>query len=76
MDGNFYLDALVKGDSRVISKIYETNFKQVKRFILQNKGNTEDIFQKALLQITVRHKKEGISIKSTFKVFLFKVYNS
>ncbi len=76
MDGNFYLDALVKGESKIISRIYETNFKQVKRFILQNKGNTEDaedIFQKALLQIAVRHKKEGISIKSTFEGFLFTV---
>ena len=76
MDGNFYLDALVKGDSKIISKIYEINFKQVKRFILQNKGNTEDaedIFQKALFQIAVRHKKEGIRIKSTFEGFLFTV---
>ncbi len=76
MNGNFYLDALVSGNSKVISKIYEINFKQVKRFIVQNKGNTEDaedIFQKALLQIAMRHKKDGIQINTTFDGFLFTV---
>jgi len=76
MDSSFYLNALEKGDSKVISRIYKINFSQVKRFILQNKGrmeDAEDIFQKALLQIAVRHKKEGIVIKSSFDAYLFTV---
>ncbi|SNR14989.1 RNA polymerase ECF-type sigma factor [Tenacibaculum jejuense] len=76
MDSSLYLNALVEGNSRIISKIYSTNFSQVKRFILQNKGgvvDAEDVFQKALLQIAVRHKKEGIAIKSSFDAYLFTV---
>jgi RNA polymerase sigma factor (sigma-70 family) len=76
MEGNFYLDALVNGDSRIISKIYKSNFSQVQRFVMQNSGNkedAEDVFQKALLQIAMRHKKEGIQINSSFDGFLFTV---
>ena len=76
MDSSLYLNALVEGNSRIISKIYSTNFTQVKRFILQNKGgveDAEDVFQKALLQIAVRHKKEGIQINSNFDAYLFTV---
>ena len=76
MDSSLYLNALVEGNSRIISKIYSTNFTQVKRFILQNRGaveDAEDVFQKALLQIAVRHKKEGIEINSSFDAYLFTV---
>lgn len=76
MDGNFYLNALVKGDSKIISSIYKTNFLGVKRFVLQNKGNIEDaqdIFQKALLQIAVRHKKEKITISNNFDAYIFTI---
>ncbi|WP_408039185.1 RNA polymerase sigma factor [Tenacibaculum amylolyticum] len=76
MDGKFYLEALVNGDSKTISKIYQKNFLGVKKFVLQNKGNIEDaqdVFQKALLQIAVRHKKEGIIIKSSFDAYVFTV---
>ncbi len=70
------LDALVGGNAKSIKKIYTISFPAVKRFVLQNKGNTqdaEDIFQKALLQIAVRHKKENIQIKSSFDAYLFTV---
>ncbi len=76
MESSIYLNALVEGNSRIISKIYDKNFTQVKRFILQNKGgieDAEDVFQKALLQIAVRHKKEGIHINSNFDAYLFTV---
>lgn len=70
------LEALVKGDSRIIAEIYKVCFPSVKRFITQNKGNVadaEDIFQKALLQIAVRHKKEKIQITTSFDAYLFTV---
>lgn len=71
-----FLNALASGDSKKIESIYSDNFLSVKRFILQNKGNTEDaedIFQKALLQIAVRYKKEKFEIKTTFGGYLFTV---
>ena len=67
---------LVQGDTRVIREIYETCFPQVKKFILQNSGqiaDAEDIFQKALMQISIRYKKEQFEIKSTFQGYLFTV---
>lgn len=76
MNSNDYLNALVNGDSRIIKKMYAENFTGVQRFILQNKGNkedAEDIFQKALLQIAVRHKKEKIEITSSFNAYLFTI---
>ncbi|MEL6810846.1 MAG: sigma-70 family RNA polymerase sigma factor [Bacteroidota bacterium] len=68
------LNALLEGDSREIQKIYQKNFLKVKRFILQNKGqeaDAEDIFQKALIQITVRYRREKFEITSSFEAYLF-----
>ena len=73
---NNILNALSNGDSKEIESIYSENFDTVKRFVLQNKGNledAEDIFQKALLQIAVRYKKEKFNIKVSFGGFLFTV---
>lgn len=70
------LDVLVDGNAKQIKTIYENCFPSVKRFIVQNKGNiadAEDIFQKALLQIAVRHKKERINITTSFDAYLFTV---
>mgnify|MGYP000526233650 CR=1 FL=1 len=71
-----FLEALVQGNSSVISGIYETSFPSVKKFIFNNKGqlaDAEDIFQKALLQIAVRYQKEKFEIKTHFEAYLFTV---
>ena len=74
--GDIFLKALVDGDSRKIILIYQENFIFVKKFVLQNKGgvaDAEDIFQKALLQITVRYKKEKFKINTSFNAYLYTV---
>jgi RNA polymerase sigma factor (sigma-70 family) len=77
MKNNFdHLNILLQGNSRDIQIIYEKNFPMVKRFILQNKGfkqDAEDIFQKAILQMVVRYKKEKFEIKTSFEAYLFTV---
>ena len=69
-----YLNALLQENSSEILNIYKENFPATRRFILQNKGqveDAEDIFQKALVQIAVRYRKEPFEIKSSFEAYLF-----
>lgn len=77
MKGNsHYLNTLLNGDSKEISTIYKKNFPKVQSFILQNKGKHEDaqdIFQKALLQLAVRYKREKFEIITSFEAYLFTV---
>ena len=71
---NFYLEALLKGDSKEIQNIYKNNFFKVRKFVLQNKGqqqDAEDIFQRALMQLTIRYQKEKFVIKTSFEAYLF-----
>lgn len=76
VDNSFFLRALLDNDSKVIKNIYKANFFKVKTFILKNKGqqqDAEDIFQKALLQLAVRYKKEKFTINKSFDAYLFTV---
>lgn len=71
---SIYLKALCSNDDKQILKIYELCFPNIRNFVLNNKGfqaDAEDIFQKALIQITVRYKKEPFEIKSSFEAYLF-----
>jgi RNA polymerase sigma factor (sigma-70 family) len=69
-----YLNALLHNDSKVIMEMYTIIFPKVKKFVLQNKGqqvDAEDIFQKALMQIAVRYRREPFEIKSSFEAYVF-----
>ncbi len=73
-ENTVYLKALLDNDSKVITEIYATVFPKVKKFVLQNKGqqvDAEDIFQKALMQIAVRYRREPFEIKSSFEAYVF-----
>lgn len=75
-DNSNYLKALLNNNSKVIKAIYENNFFKVRSFVMDNKGqqtDAEDIFQKALLQLAVRYKKEKFEITSSFEAYLFTV---
>lgn len=69
-----YLKALVTSDSVIINELYIQTLPKVKKFVVQNKGSeqdAEDVFQKALIQIAVRYKKNPFSITSNFHAYLF-----
>lgn len=73
-DNTKALNALLENDAKIISVIYTKVFPKVKKFVLQNNGqqvDAEDVFQKALLQITVRYRKEPFQIKSSFEAYIF-----
>ncbi|WP_111685543.1 RNA polymerase sigma factor [Winogradskyella tangerina] len=72
----YYLEGLVTNNESVVKDIYQKSFRNVIRFVSNNKGrreDAEDIFQKALLQLAVRYKKEKFEIKSSFEAYLFTV---
>lgn len=74
IDNTIYLTALLQNDSKIIRKMYAKIFPKVAKFVLQNKGqqvDAEDIFQKALIQISVRYRREPFEIKSSFEAYLF-----
>lgn len=76
ISSSLYQEALINGDTRLIGEIYKKCFPQVKRFIIQNNGtaeDAEDTFQKSLLQIAVRYKKEKFEIRGDFQGYLFTV---
>ena len=73
-DTTRYLTALLENDSQGIMPMYQQVFPKVCKFVLQNRGqqaDAEDIFQKALIQITVRYRREPFEIKSSFEAYLF-----
>lgn len=75
-DNSYYLNALVENKSDIIKAIYMDNFFKVRAFIVKNKGqkqDAEDIFQKALLQLAVRYKKQKFVINTSFEAYLFTV---
>jgi len=75
MKGNTrFLNALNTGDSAIINELYSNVFPVVRKFILKNNGqevDAEDIFQKAIIQISVRYRKEQFEITTSFEAFLF-----
>lgn len=75
-ENSFYLQAIVNGDSKTIKTIYTIVLPKVIRFVFQNKGQEEDardVFQKALLQLSLRYQKEKFEITSSFEAYLFTV---
>lgn len=73
---DYYLNGLINNNEQIVTYIYESMFPQVLGFISNNKGqrsDAEDVFQKALLQLAVRYKKEKFTINSNFDAYFFTV---
>ncbi len=71
-----YLTGLQSGDQDVILEIYKNIYSKVTYFILKNKGtrgDSEEIFQEALYQITIRLKSSHIEINSSFEAYFFTI---
>jgi RNA polymerase sigma factor (sigma-70 family) len=67
---------LLNSDSKTIKAIYDDNFFKVRSFVMKNSGqqqDAEDVFQRALLQLAVRYKKEKFVIKTSFEAYFFTV---
>lgn len=73
---SYFLNGLINNNEIIVRKIYQQSFQSVLSFVLKNKGqyeDAEDVFQKALLQLTVRYHKEKFEIKHSFESYLFTV---
>ena len=75
IDNDYYVNGILISDEKVVSKIYQLFFPKRLHFVLQNKGqqaDAEDIFQKALMQISARVKRRELTeINSTFEGYIF-----
>ncbi len=73
---DYYLNGLINNNEQIVIDIYKNMFSQVLSFVSNNKGqriDAEDVFQKALLQLAVRYKKEKFVIQTTFEAYFFTV---
>ncbi|MDH7445035.1 RNA polymerase sigma factor [Aquimarina sp. 2201CG14-23] len=74
-DNKYFIQGILDSDERVVATIYRSFFPKVLNFVLQNKGqqtDAEDVFQKALMQISARIKLKKLeAIHSTFEGYLF-----
>lgn len=72
-ESEIYLNALLKGDNRIISVIYKKYFHKVSRFVINNKGgedDAKDVFHDALMYLLVKHREKPLKLNS-FEAYLF-----
>ncbi|WP_298417189.1 sigma-70 family RNA polymerase sigma factor [uncultured Kordia sp.] len=73
---NSFFKKLSEGKQEDIILLYQEVFPKIEQFVLHNNGRTgdaDDIFQKALLQLIVRYRKEAFEINATFESYFFMV---
>ena len=73
---SFYLEAILRGNSEGIKKIYREYLPRITKFVLSNHGDEEDakdIFQEAIIIIFKKIKKEKLDLKSSFFTYLYAV---
>ncbi|WP_438710485.1 RNA polymerase sigma factor [Aquimarina muelleri] len=72
---NYFIKGILESDEKVVTEIYNLFFHKVLSFVYKNNGqreDAEDIFQKALLQISARIKLRKLEvINNSFEAYLF-----
>lgn len=71
-----FLIGLKSGNKKIILEIYKESFPGVEKFILNNHGSISDsdeIFQEALFQLTLKLQTKDILIKTSFQAYFFTV---
>jgi len=74
-ENDHYIQGIFEANERVISEIYSSFFNKTLSFVLRNNGqevDAEDVFQKALMQISARIKTKRLTtLHSSFEAYLF-----
>lgn len=72
---DYFIKGILESDEKVVAEIYNLFFPKVLSFVYKNNGqqeDAEDVFQKALLQISARIKLRKLEvIHTSFEAYLF-----
>lgn len=72
----YFCDSLINGETEGIKKIYELIYPKVLKFVQKNSGqkeDAEDVFQRALIQLSARLKLKRVEFHSSFEAYLFTI---
>jgi len=71
---HIYIEALLKNDSRVLSKIYEKYSHKIVSYVRKNNGNADDaqdIIQETLVTIYHQAKEKGLVLTCPFDAYFY-----
>jgi RNA polymerase sigma factor (sigma-70 family) len=70
------LKGILEGSSDVLSWIYHTNFRSVRKYIKDNNGNdddADDVFQEAIMIVYRKIQNSDLVLSASFSTYLFSV---
>jgi len=76
-DDQKYIDALATRDEAIVNEIHKRFAPECMRYILKNGGtddNAREIFQKALIKISLNHQSNPIELQVPFGEYLYPFY--
>ncbi|WP_109299766.1 RNA polymerase sigma factor [Aquimarina sp. AU474] len=76
MNNEYFLQSLINGDNKGVSKIYKELYPKIRGYILKSDGSDDDakdIMQKALIQLSVRAQDPNFSITSSFEGYFMTI---
>lgn len=72
----FYIDGLIKGDTTILTKIYEKYSSAIFKFVQQNSGtidDAKDVIQESLIVIYKKVKHTDFELTSNFFTFFYAI---